>query len=517
MSEVQEAQRLTKNKSNCKSQIQKFYAGKHILLTGCTGYLGTLILEKILHTCTEIGKLYILVREKVNMTIEDRLKKLFENEVFDRLRESNPNYMEKIVLIYGDLSKDDLSLSPENRRYLIENVNIIIHNASIVRYDIKPSHVLRTNVIGTDKLLQLATECPHLEIFTYVSTAYSHPYKIIKEEKFYPPPADLKLVEDVIKADEENEAGITDEAIRDITGDWLNLYPFSKATAEGLVEAYGRKRSLPCIVYRPSIIIGAYNEPIPGWIGNRNGPVVLFRALRGGFMHVLQCDENECSMDLIPVDMVVNSLLASIWDYVVNRETHEPQVYNYGSSDWNRLSNKKLQEYGMEISHTYPSTEMIWYPFVLQINNFYAFAILFTLFSIIPGILADLIFLLRWKKPIFTTILKTAILNYATLKRYLIPERILKTDNLKRVVSLANSADMKEFFFDLSALDWYQTFQVNNKGLRKLLKEPLEPSPAALRKHRNLKILHYTVLSLVVLFLLNFFCRITCNIFSLFA
>ena len=68
-----------------------------------------------------------------------------------------------------------------------------------------------------------------------------------------------------------------------------------------------------------SIVLGAYNEPIPGWIGNKNGPVILFRALRGGFMHVLQCNENECNMDLIPVDMTVNSLLASIWDYVVHR------------------------------------------------------------------------------------------------------------------------------------------------------------------------------------------------------
>lgn len=98
----------------------------------------------------------------------------------------------------------------------------------------------------------------------------------------------------------------------------------------------------------------------------------------------------------------------------------------------------------------------------------------------------------------------------------MVPKRILKTDNLKRVLTLVNSADMKEFFFDLSAIDWYQLMQVNNRGLRKLLKEPSEPSPAALRKYRNLKMLHYTVLGLVVLFLLNFFCKITC-IFSLFA
>ncbi|KAK1128430.1 hypothetical protein K0M31_002896 [Melipona bicolor] len=399
MSEVEGARRSTKEESNCKSQIRKFYAGKRILLTGCTGYLGTVILEKILRTCTEISKLYILVREKANVAIEDRMKKLFENEVFDTLRESNPNYMEKLVLIYGDLCKEDLGLSPENRQCLIQNVNIIIHNASVVRFDVKPSQLLRTNVIGTEKLLQLATECPHLEIFAYVSTAYSHPSKIIKEEKFYPPPADLKLIEHIIKVDEESEGGISNEAIDDLTGDWLNLYAFSKATAEGLVEAYGRKRSLPCIVYRPSIIIGAYNEPTPGWIGNKNGPVLVFGAIKAGFLHVLQCDDSKSNMDLIPVDMTVNSLLASIWDYVAHRETHEPQVYNYGSSDWNPIRNKKLQEYVMKVAHAYPLTGMFWYPFLLQINNFYVFSMLFTLFTIIPGILADLVFLLRWKKP----------------------------------------------------------------------------------------------------------------------
>ncbi|KAK1132645.1 hypothetical protein K0M31_014030 [Melipona bicolor] len=261
----------------------------------------------------------------------------------------------------------------------------------------------------------------------------------------------------------------------------------------------------------------AYNEPTPGWFGNKNGPVLFFRAIRAGLVHVIQSDDNETNMDLIPVDMTVNSLLASIWDYVAHRETHEPRVYNYGSSDWNPLRNKKLQEYGLEVIHAYPSTEMVWYPFLLQINNFYVFSILFTLFSIIPGILADLVFLLRWKKPIIASRLKSVILNYATLRRYLVPERILKTDNLKRVLSLANSADMKEFFFDLSAMDWYKLIQVLNRGFRKLLMEPVEPTPAALRKYRNLKILHYTVVGLVVLLSLNVFHRVTCNIFSLLA
>lgn len=68
-----------------------------------------------------------------------------------------------------------------------------------------------------------------------------------------------------------------------------------------------------------NIVIGAYKEPIPGWIGNKHGPVLLFRAVRGGFVHMIQADVNESNLDLIPVDTTVNSLLASIWDYVVHR------------------------------------------------------------------------------------------------------------------------------------------------------------------------------------------------------
>lgn len=68
-----------------------------------------------------------------------------------------------------------------------------------------------------------------------------------------------------------------------------------------------------------SIVLGAYNEPIPGWIGNKNGPITFFRAIRGGFIHVIQAEINEINIDLIPVDMTVNGLLASIWDYGVHR------------------------------------------------------------------------------------------------------------------------------------------------------------------------------------------------------
>lgn len=78
------------NKENLKntsdSQIQKFYTGKHIFFTGCTSFLGNSILEKILTTCTEISKIYIMIKLKNNVLIKEQLKKYFQNEVSNIIR-----------------------------------------------------------------------------------------------------------------------------------------------------------------------------------------------------------------------------------------------------------------------------------------------------------------------------------------------------------------------------------------------------------------------------------------------
>ena len=504
----------SEEKKNCESQIRRFYAGKQILLTGCTGYLGIIILEKILRTCTEISKIYLMIREKKNMGVKERLEKCFANNIFDTLRESNPNFMEKVQPIYGDLQESDLGLSPEDRRRLLENVNIIIHNASDVRFDAKPSCIFRINVIGTQKLLELATECSRLEIFAYVSTAYSNPYNVIVEEKFYPPPADMKLIKDVIKVDEETKTGLSEASMRDIAGSWINLYPFSKATAEDIVKTFGIRESLPCIVYRPSIIIGAYNEPIVGWIGNRNGPILTARAVRAGFINVLEADINSYSLDLIPVDMTANGLLAAIWDYVTNRESSEPRVYNFANSDWNPVNNSLLTEVTLENAHKYPSPEMIRYPFLLYINNFYIFTFLFTLLNLIPGLLADAYLVFRRKKPMFMRLIRKVIINYTDGKKFLIPDRVIRTDNTKKILARMGATDLKEFRFDLSTVNWSSCISQNYVMLRKLLNEPTQPTPATMKKYRYLMILHYVVVSLVVLVSFYFLYSIACNIFS---
>ena len=42
--------------------IKDYYKGKNVLLTGCTGFLGKVILEKMLRSCSNVNKIFLLIR-----------------------------------------------------------------------------------------------------------------------------------------------------------------------------------------------------------------------------------------------------------------------------------------------------------------------------------------------------------------------------------------------------------------------------------------------------------------------
>lgn len=64
-----------------KSEIKDFYTGATVFLTGSTGFLGKLVLEKLLRTCNGIKKIYILLRPKKNKDVEKRFDEIFETVV----------------------------------------------------------------------------------------------------------------------------------------------------------------------------------------------------------------------------------------------------------------------------------------------------------------------------------------------------------------------------------------------------------------------------------------------------
>ncbi|XP_026668760.1 putative fatty acyl-CoA reductase CG5065 [Ceratina calcarata] len=112
--------------------------------------------------------------------------------------------------------------------------------------------------------------------------------------------------------------------------------------------------------------MNAIREPYPGWLDSMNGPMVATSLISLGLVHAVPIRSDGTS-DFVPVDMATNGLLSAIWDYVVNRERNEPQMYNYASSDWNPLVLCEYRPVFYRRVEEYPSAKMIWYPFVLFI------------------------------------------------------------------------------------------------------------------------------------------------------
>ena len=66
--------------------IQEFYSGKTIFLTGTTGFVGKVVLEKIIRSLSSFKKLFVMVRAKKNMTPQQRFESsILTAEIFDPL------------------------------------------------------------------------------------------------------------------------------------------------------------------------------------------------------------------------------------------------------------------------------------------------------------------------------------------------------------------------------------------------------------------------------------------------
>jgi fatty acyl-CoA reductase len=63
------------------SSIADFYAGRSIFITGATGFMGKVLVEKLLRSCPGVKCLYLLMRPTATKDIECRRLELVNNPV----------------------------------------------------------------------------------------------------------------------------------------------------------------------------------------------------------------------------------------------------------------------------------------------------------------------------------------------------------------------------------------------------------------------------------------------------
>ncbi|XP_077914506.1 fatty acyl-CoA reductase 1 isoform X4 [Halichoerus grypus] len=440
--------------------IPEYYEGKNVLLTGATGFLGKVLLEKLLRSCPKVNSVYVLVRQKAGQTPQERVEEVISGKLFDRLRDENPDFREKVIAINSELTQPKLALSEEDEEIIIDSINIIFHCAATVRFNENLRDAVQLNVIATRQLILLAQQMKNLEVFMHVSTAYAYCNRKHIDEVVYPPPVDPKKLIDSL---EWMDDGLVNDITPKLIGDRPNTYIYTKALAEYVVQQEGAK--LNVAIVRPSIVGASWKEPFPGWIDNFNGPSGLFIAAGKGILRTMRAS-NSALADLVPVDVVVNTSLAAAWYSGVNRPRNV-MVYNCTTGSTNPFH---WGEVGKKWSDLFSKRSMSWFPprspHVLSI----------CLNSSCPNTAFDA----QMMKTITRLHKAMVFLEYFTSNSW-----VWNTDNVNMLMNQLNPEDKKTFNIDVRQLHWAEYIENYCMGTKKyVLNEEMSGLPAA-RKHLN--------------------------------
>ncbi|GFS41673.1 fatty acyl-CoA reductase 1 [Trichonephila inaurata madagascariensis] len=112
-------------------------------------YCHTFILEDLLRCCPGIQSIYILLRQKKNKTPDSRKEELFKKKIYNKIKEENPEVLNKVFAVAGDISQPNLGLNEEDVRRIIQEVSIVFHCAASISF-FRPARQVKFRVILLD-------------------------------------------------------------------------------------------------------------------------------------------------------------------------------------------------------------------------------------------------------------------------------------------------------------------------------------------------------------------------------
>uniref|UniRef100_A0A336LKC5 Fatty acyl-CoA reductase n=1 Tax=Culicoides sonorensis TaxID=179676 RepID=A0A336LKC5_CULSO len=466
-------------KINKMSEVVDFYRGKSIFLTGGTGFIGQIIIEKLLRCC-DVKEIFLLIRGKKDKTWQSRIQEILSDPVFDRLKAEKPTAISKLKGIVGDCSLINLGVSDQDRQLLIENVQIVIHGAATVKFDEELPVAMQINVSGTQFLIELSKQMKHLITFVYISTAYSNCNRLKINEEIYEPPITREQVENYMNS-AKGDVGINVKSA--LLSGFPNTYALTKCLAEYLIAE--ADKDLPIVIFRPAIVMPTADEPVPGWINNYYGPIGIVYGVCLGVLHVFYVDGTK-KAQLVPVDYCVNALLVSAWDRS-KRGLKTAPIYNFvpkpnNMIDWNTFCSELFATGIMNPPiRTFGSSDFT------MTSNFYYAKFLHIVYHLLPAFILDTVLKVVGHKfrllRVYDKIEKlNNVLNYFSFNHFVFDDT--QTQNLWRRL---NDKDKKLFKFNMNEFDWDSYLKDMYFGMRKfMIKDDPSTIPAAVKRQRNI-------------------------------
>ncbi|XP_047049656.1 fatty acyl-CoA reductase 1-like [Lolium rigidum] len=323
-----------------EGKITEYFKNKSVLITGSTGFLGKILVEKILRVQPDVKKIYLPVRAADAAAAKRRVEtEVVGKELFGLLREKHGDGFEsfieeKIVPLAGDVMREGFGVDRETLKELrvVEELNVIVNGAATTNFYERYDVALDVNVAGVRHMCDFARRCPNLEVLLHVSTAYvagekqglvqEKPFRhgeTLKEGTHLDIDVEVRLAKDLKKqmqADGVDDPKAERKALKELGLSrarhfgWPNTYVFTKSMGEMMLGQMMQGGEVPVVIVRPSIITSVQNDPLPGWIeGTRTIDAILIGYAKQNLSCFLA--DLDLTMDVMPGDMVVNAMMAA--------------------------------------------------------------------------------------------------------------------------------------------------------------------------------------------------------------
>jgi len=470
---------------NNNSPVAQFYNNKIVFITGATGFMGKVLVEKLLRS-TNILKLLVLIRPKKGVQTEQRLQTLLSSSVFDRLRDIDSTLLDKVEAVNGDITEDNLGIDEQTERLLTETVNVVFHCAATVRFDEDLTKSVAMNVAAVVAIVNLAKKMGNLEALVDVSTAYCNCDLKNIDEVIYPPPGNPKGLIDCCKLLESDKLN-SPEMTKIMIGNRPNTYTFTKALAENVLLTEGA--GLPIVIIRPSIVTAAWKEPFPGWVDNFNGATGVLAGAGAGLMRTLLC-KRDCVADMIPVDVCINLMCVLGWK-AASQPASSPPVYNCTSGATNPITWGQVEIWGLDILINNPYQDVFWYPGGSYKENWHVNRFFQLLFHYGPAHIVDLVCRIAGKKPFLVKISSMMMKSTKALEPFTTNSWNWSNNNVIKLEGELTKEDREVFGFDIKRdFDWKEYLVIYVQGVRKFL---FKSDPSTMPSSRRFMHLLYWV------------------------
>ncbi|MSQ11587.1 MAG: hypothetical protein EXR48_02645 [Dehalococcoidia bacterium] len=518
-------------------RIDDYYSDKTLLISGVTGLVGKVLIEKLLYDLPQVRRLYVLIRPKgAGVSSETRFtQEVLATPAFNRLRARHGDgfaafVQQKVVPLSGDLGEELFGLSEAQYRQLQAEVDVVINSAAMVSFDAPLDQALAMNTLATVRVLEFTRGAPKA-ILAHISTCYVNGTRHgpVPEEPFSPtltvglingrrePPYDveeeIRAIQSRVALLRSREAAQSIAVPRETVSQaaparngsqrdtrspeeqrldaqlvaegfrwaqrrgWNDVYTFTKAMGEQMLVRH--RRDVPVLILRPSIIESSLGTPEPGWLDGFRMLDPLIVAY--GRERLPDFPGNrEGILDIVPVDIVVNAVLATVpWAH----DRGGLQIFHVATGMENPLLLPRFAELVQEHFRQRPLTSRANRPQRLPDMTFPSTkAYLRKLFLrhgvplTLTGALARLIPSARRRRKA----LRSLDSKRSSLQRLVLYARLYGpyaearcqylTHNLRSVWDSLTEEEQQRFNFDMKSIDWANYLkEVHIPGIRKFL------------------------------------------------